>query len=138
MIEVEPEVNYDFTGRRILLAEDNVINAEIARNILEMKECEIDIAENGAEAVEMFAASDPGYYDAILMDIRMPIMDGLEAKKAIRAMRKEESKSIPIIAMTADAFQEDVNMSLESGMNAHLSKPIEPTVLYKTLRKYFS
>lgn len=128
---------YDFTGKRVLLVEDNDINAEIAQSILEMKHCEVELANNGAEAVESFASAPLGYYDAILMDVRMPIMDGLEATRTIRAMRKASSKTIPIIAMTANAFQEDVNLSLESGMNAHLAKPIEPSTLYASLNKFF-
>ena len=124
-------------GRRILLAEDNVLNSEIARSLLEMKHCEVEIVVNGAEAVESFAAAKPGYYDAILMDVRMPLMDGIEATRAIRAMRRADGKTIPIIAMTANAFQEDVKQTLESGMNVHLAKPIEPKLLYDTLDKYF-
>jgi len=135
----EPAIvtDYDFSGRRILLAEDNVLNSEIARSLLEMKHCEVEIVVNGAEAVESFAAAKPGYYDAILMDVRMPLMDGIEATRAIRAMRRADGKTIPIIAMTANAFQEDVKQTLESGMNVHLAKPIEPKLLYDTLDKYF-
>ena len=128
---------YDFSGRRVLLAEDNGINAEIARNILQVKHCQVETAANGVEAVESFAAAPAGYFDAILMDIRMPVMDGLEATKTIRAMRKTDSRTIPIIAMTANAFQEDVNQSLASGMDVHLSKPIEPPLLYGTLARLF-
>ncbi len=133
----EPEPDYDFRGRRVLLAEDNSLNAEIARNLLEMKGCEVETAANGAEAVESFAAAPAGRFDAILMDVRMPVMDGLDAAKAIRAMRKADARTVPIFAMTANAFQEDVNMSLEAGMNAHLAKPIEPTTLYETLKRHF-
>ncbi|MEA5050009.1 MAG: response regulator [Oscillospiraceae bacterium] len=129
---------FDFGGRRILLAEDNEINAEIARSILQMKGCAVDIVENGAAAIEAFTTTPVGYYDAILMDVRMPIMDGLEAAKAIRAMKKADSQHIPIIAMTANAFQEDVNMSLDSGMNAHLAKPIDPAMLYETLERFLA
>jgi len=136
--ETEPEESrdFDFSGKRVLLAEDNEINAEIAKHILESKNCTVELAQNGAEAVESFAQAQCGYYNAILMDVRMPVMDGLEATKAIRAMRKADSKSIPIIAMTANAFQEDVNLSLESGMNLHLAKPIEPMTLYKALERF--
>jgi CheY-like chemotaxis protein len=130
-----PEI--DFAGKRVLLAEDNEINAEIAKNLLEIKKCAVDIADNGAVAIETFTTTPVGYYDAILMDIRMPIMDGLEATKVIRAMKKADSATVPIIAMTANAFQEDVKMSLDSGMNAHLAKPIDPVMLYDTLAKYF-
>ncbi|MCH4157524.1 MAG: response regulator [Acidaminococcaceae bacterium] len=129
---------FDFVGKRILLVEDNMINAEIAQSILVMKNCTVETAANGAEAVEAFAAAPLGYFDAILMDVRMPVMDGLEATRAIRAMRKASSKRIPIIAMTANAFEEDVNMSLAAGMNAHLSKPIEPDKLYQVLEDLMS
>ena len=135
--EQPPKPVFDFTGKHVLLAEDNEINAEIARNILEMKGCTVDHACNGAEAVESFAAASPGHYDAILMDVRMPVMDGLDAARTVRAMRKADSKTIPIIAMTANAFAEDVTQSLEAGMNAHLAKPIEPQMLYETLERYF-
>ena len=100
-----------------------------------MKEAEIDHAENGRIVLEMFADSSPGYYDAILMDVRMPEMDGLEASSRIRALDREDAKRIPIIAMTANAFDEDVQRSLQAGMNAHLSKPVEPEQLYKTLEE---
>ena len=133
----EPEPDFHFAGRRVLLAEDNEINAEIARNLLEMKGCAVETAANGAEAVESFAAAPAGSFDAILMDVRMPVMDGLDAARAIRAMRKADAKTVPILAMTANAFQEDVNASLEAGMNAHLTKPIEPPTLYATLQRCF-
>ena len=125
----------DLKGRRILLAEDIFINAEIMKELIRMKEAEIDHAENGRIALEMFADSSPGYYDAILMDVRMPEMDGLEASSRIRALDREDAKKIPIIAMTANAFDEDVQRSLQAGMNAHLSKPVEPEQLYQTLEE---
>ena len=120
-------------GRRILLAEDIEINAEIMMDVLSMEEIEADHAENGRVAVEMFSASTPGSYSAILMDIRMPEMDGLEAAAAIRALDRPDAKKIPIIALTANAFDEDVQRSLQAGMNAHPSKPVEPDHLYRTL-----
>jgi CheY-like chemotaxis protein len=122
-------------GKRILMAEDIMINAEIMKEILSVYEAEIDHAENGRIALEMFRNSPPGYYDAILMDVRMPEMDGLEATSAIRALDKPDAKTIPIIAMTANAFDEDVQRSLQVGMNAHLSKPVEPDHLYQTLEE---
>ena len=125
----------DLTNRRILLAEDMMINAEIMKQILLMKEARIDHAVNGKAALDMFSASEDGYYDAILMDIRMPEMDGLEATIAIRSLPRHDAKVIPIIAMTANAFDEDVQLSLQAGMNAHLSKPVEPEHLYKTLEE---
>lgn len=130
------EPQYDFVGKTVLLAEDNTINAEIARNLLEMKSCAVELVSNGAEAVEAFAAAAVGHFDAILMDVRMPVMDGLEATRAIRAMRKADAKKVPILAMTANAFQEDVNQSMDAGMNAHLAKPIEPKLLYETLKRH--
>ena len=125
----------DLKGRRVLLAEDNAINAEIIMMVLDMREMEADLAENGQKAVDLFAQSKPGYYSAILMDMRMPVMDGLEATRTIRAMDREDARTIPIIALTANAFDEDVQRSMQAGLNAHLSKPVEPEVLYKTMEK---
>ena len=125
--------NVDLTGKRILLAEDMAVNAEIMMMVLAMREIEAEHAENGKIAVEMFSSHEAGYYDAILMDMRMPEMDGLEATKAIRAMDHSDSKSIPIIALTANAFDEDVQQSMQAGLNAHLSKPVEPEILFETL-----
>ena len=88
---------------------------------------------NGKIAVELFESHEPGYYDAILMDMRMPEMDGLEATRAIRAMERADAKTVPIIALTANAFDEDVQRSMQAGLNAHLSKPVEPEMLYTTL-----
>ena len=123
----------DLKGRRILLAEDVAVNAEIIMMVLTMREIEADVAENGRIAVETFSAHEPGYYDAILMDMRMPEMDGLEATKVIRAMDRPDAKTVPIIALTANAFDEDVQRSMQAGLNAHLSKPIEPEQLFATL-----
>ena len=123
----------DLKGRRILLAEDVEINAEIMVMVLETREMEVDLAKNGKIAVEMFESHPEGYYDAILMDMRMPEMDGLTATRAIRAMDRADSKVIPIIALTANAFDEDVQRSMQAGLNAHLSKPVEPDSLYETL-----
>ena len=123
----------DLKGRRVLLAEDVAVNAEIMIMVLSMREMEVEHAENGRIAVEKFAASEPGYYDAILMDMRMPEMDGLEATNAIRDMDRLDAKTIPIIALTANAFDEDVQRSMQAGLNAHLSKPVEPEALFETL-----
>ena len=125
----------DLSGKRILLAEDVSVNAEIMAMVLEMKNIISDTAENGKVAVEKFESNPVGYYDAILMDMRMPEMDGIEATKAIRSLDREDAKTIPIIALTANAFDEDVQRSLQAGMNAHLSKPVEPDVLFKTLEE---
>ena len=123
----------ELKGRRVLVAEDMMVNAQIVLMLLEMKEIKGEHAENGRIVVEMFAKSEPRYYDAILMDVRMPEMDGLEAASAIRALNHPDAKAIPIIAMTANAFDEDVQRSLAAGMNAHLSKPVEPEHMYETL-----
>ena len=123
----------ELAGRRILLAEDMEINAEILMDLLEMEEITSEHAENGRIAVDMFAQHEPGYYDAILMDVRMPEMDGLEAAAAIRALDRADAKRIPIIALTANAFDEDVQQSMQAGMNAHLNKPVEPEHLMRTL-----
>ena len=123
----------DLTGKHILLAEDMPINAEIMMELLDMRDMLVDHAENGQIVVDMFSRSAEYYYDAILMDVRMPVMTGLEATVAIRALDRPDAKTIPIIAMTANAFDEDVQRSLQAGMNAHLSKPVEPDHLFETL-----
>ena len=123
----------DLTGRRVLLAEDVLVNAEIMMMVLSMREIEVDHAENGRIAVEKFEEHEEGYYDAVLMDMRMPKMDGLEATRRIRAMNRADAKRIPIIALTANAFDEDVQHSMQAGLNAHLSKPVEPEILFETL-----
>ena len=125
----------DLKGRHILLAEDILINAEIVKELIHSRGAELDHAENGRLVTEMFSRSEPGYYDAILMDVRMPEMDGLEATSLIRAMDRPDARTIPIIAMTANAFDEDVKSSLQAGMNAHLSKPVDPDHLYQTLEE---
>ncbi|MBQ6471364.1 MAG: response regulator [Victivallales bacterium] len=125
----------DLKGKRILLAEDILVNAEIVKELLHSRGAELEHAENGRLAVEMFARSTPGHYDAILMDVRMPEMDGLEAASAIRGMDRPDARTVPIIAMTANAFDEDVQSSLQAGMDAHLSKPIEPEHLFQTLEE---
>ena len=123
----------ELKNRNILLAEDVEINAEIMTMILAMREINVDTARNGREAVEKFAASDTGHYDAVLMDIRMPEMDGLEATSLIRSLDRTDALTVPIIALTANAFDEDVQRSLQAGMNAHLSKPIDNDALFSTL-----
>ena len=123
----------ELNGRRILVAEDVDINAQILMNILEMRDIKSEHAINGKVAVDMFRQNPEGYYDAILMDMRMPEMDGLQATEHIREMDRPDAKTIPIIALTANAFDEDVQRSLQAGLNAHLSKPVEPDVLFETL-----
>jgi len=123
----------ELSGRCILLAEDMEVNAQIMIEILKMRKVTTEHAENGKIAVEMFEKSPVGYYDAILMDMRMPEMDGLEATAAIRKLDRPDAKKIPIIALTANAFDEDVQRSLQAGLNAHLSKPVKPDILFETL-----
>ncbi len=120
-------------GRHVLLAEDVAVNAEIMVMVLGMRGIEAEVAYNGRVAVEKFLDHPEGYFDAILMDMRMPVMDGLEASRAIRASGRADAAEIPIIALTANAFDEDVQRSLQAGLNAHLSKPVEPDALFDTL-----
>ena len=128
-----------FSGQRILLVEDNELNREIAESLLVMQGLQVEEAENGAIAVERFCHSDAGYYSAILMDIRMPVMDGLEATRRIRSQEShKDAKTIPIIAMTANAFHQERNEALLAGINEYLTKPIEPDSLYSVLRKQLS
>ncbi|MCR5627013.1 MAG: response regulator [Lachnospiraceae bacterium] len=126
----------DISGLNILLAEDNEINAEIATMILEENGVKVDWVEDGKLAVEKFEASEEGYYDAILMDLRMPHMNGFEATGVIRTMKRSDAAVIPIIAMTADAFADDAKKCIEAGMNTHLAKPINIDLLKQTLAQY--
>lgn len=127
------EAKADLKGKRILLAEDMEVNAEIMVMVLNMREMQVECATNGREALEMFSKSGENYYDAILMDMNMPEMDGLEATMKIRSLERNDAKTVPIIALTAKAFDEDVQRSLQAGLNAHLSKPVEPDALFATL-----
>jgi len=130
------ETQADFTGARILIAEDNEINMEIASVLLESRGIVVDKAEDGQTAVDKFRASKAGEYQCILMDIMMPNLNGHEATKAIRALDRPDAKTVPIIAMTANAFSEDVKVALDSGMNAHVAKPIDVDVLMRTLAAF--
>lgn len=134
--DTTPERTVSLEGRRVLLAEDMTVNAEIILMVLGMRQINADIAENGRVALEMFEASPEGYYDAILMDMRMPEMDGLEATRAIRNLERPDAATIPIIALTANALDEDVQRSMQAGLNEHLSKPVEPDVLFETLERF--
>ncbi|MDE6710164.1 MAG: response regulator, partial [Oscillospiraceae bacterium] len=125
----------DFSTKTILVVEDDDLNREIACTLLEDKGIKTETAVNGQMAAEMFESSEAGHYDAILMDIRMPVMDGIEATTKIRAMDKADASTVPIIAMTANAFDEDMKMSMECGMNSHLTKPIDIKKVVETLRK---
>lgn len=133
---IKAEIKYDFKGKRALLVEDHMLNIEIAKKLLSVKNMEVEVAENGLRAIEMFTTNLDDYYDVVLMDIRMPIMDGLTATKSIRHLRKKNAKTIPIIAMSANAFDEDIEKSKQAGMNAHLAKPIEPELLYSTIQEF--
>lgn len=123
-------------GMKVLLCEDNLLNCDIAEHILKKAEADVIIAHNGEEAVQIFESSDIGSIDIILMDVMMPVMDGLEATMKIRSLSRPDAQSIPIIAMTANAFDEDVEKTLSAGMNEHLSKPINGKLLVSTLLKY--
>lgn len=130
----QDENSFDFNGKRALIVEDSNLNIEIARNILLHKNFDVEVAVNGEEGVLAYREHEKDYYDVILMDIRMPVMDGLEATKEIRRLEsKTKGRKIPIIAMTANAFEEDVKKSMEAGMNAHLSKPIDIKKMYALL-----
>jgi PAS domain S-box-containing protein len=124
-------------GRHVLLCEDHPLNQEIIRTLLEQDGIIVEIAGNGKQGLERFAASPIRYYDAVLMDIRMPVMDGYEATREIRSLPRADSAAVPIIAMTADAFDDDVKRCLDSGMSGHLSKPIDPQLLHSRLKEIF-
>lgn len=129
-------VDYDFKGKRILLVEDNVLNREIAEELIGVTGASVESAEDGVQAVEMFKESAEGYYDLILMDVQMPHMDGYEATRCIRALGRSDAQKVPIFAMTANAFAEDVQKSREAGMNAHISKPLDIRAVYKQMNRY--
>ena len=125
-----------FQGKRILLAEDNALNAEIATEILEMTGMTVEHAADGVEAVDKLVACADGYYDMILMDIQMPKMNGYDAARAIRAMDRHYCKQVPIVAMTANAFAEDVYAAKTAGMNEHIAKPLDLSTLARILKKW--
>lgn len=120
-------------GMRVLLCEDHPLNQEIAKSLLNEKGVDVEIAEDGQAGLDMFKRSEPGHYDAILMDVRMPVMDGCQAARAIRAEIREDSATVPVIAMTADAFAEDVAKCFDAGMDMHIAKPVDPKSLYRIL-----
>ena len=134
--QTEQEERIDLTGVRVLLVEDNDLNMECARFTLEQVGMEVTCAWNGQEAVDAFARSPQGTFDVILMDVMMPVLDGLEATRAIRAMDRPDAATVPIFAMTANAFPEDMALSRQAGMNEHLSKPLRENELLKTIRRY--
>lgn len=126
----------DFVGRHVLLCEDHPLNQEIVKALLEEKGAVIDIADNGQVGVNLFRNSIVGFYSAILMDIRMPVMDGYEATAEIRSLSRADAKTVPIIAMTADAFEEDVKRCMAAGMNGHLAKPVDPDHMFTLLMSF--
>ena len=121
---------------RILLVEDNQLNREIAAELLKMHGFFVDEVENGRLAVEKFGASAPGEYDCILMDIQMPVMDGYQAAEAIRALERKDAQTVPILALTANAFASDIGKAHSAGMNGHIAKPIEVDQLMETLQRW--
>ena len=129
-------IDYDFKGKRILLVEDNELNREIAEELIGATGASVESAEDGVQAVEKFKESAEGYYDLILMDVQMPHMDGYEATRCIRALGRSDAQKVPIFAMTANAFAEDVQKSREAGMNAHISKPLDIRAVYKQMNRY--
>lgn len=137
-IEINRKKTYHLQGKHVLLAEDHYLNVEVARRILEKEGVSVEVANNGIEAMETFAEAEQGTFDAILMDVQMPEMDGLTAASNIRKMKKPGSKTIPIIAMTANAFDEDVKKSKDSGMDAHIAKPFDAHTIYETLDRFIN
>lgn len=135
-ISEQPDVLEKLEGKRILLAEDNDLNAEIAIELLAEEKIVVDRAKDGAECLDKLEKAVPGYYDMILMDIQMPVMDGYDAAARIRRMKDEKKASIPIIAMIANAFAEDRQKAISMGMNDHVAKPIDMNVLLPVIAKY--
>jgi CheY-like chemotaxis protein/two-component sensor histidine kinase len=135
LIAAEEITQINLQGRKVLLCEDNALNREIAVALLENKGVDVVCAENGQVGVSTFAESARDEYDAVLMDVRMPVMDGIEASKAIRCLERPDAKTVPIIAMTADAFEDDIKKCMDAGMDGHLAKPIDPDNLYLTLTR---
>ena len=131
--EQESGAETDFSGKRLLLVDDMEINREIARAVLEMNGFEVEEADDGTKAVELVERSRPGYYAAVLMDIQMPVMNGYEAARKIRALQQPQLAEIPIVAMTANAFEEDRKAAFAAGVNGHVAKPINVDALMETL-----
>lgn len=131
--EEKEDFDADISDIRVLLVEDNELNVEIAEFMLTENGAKVETVNNGLEAVQHFEASEPGTYDVILMDVMMPVMDGLTAARTIRALDRQDAKTIPIIAMTANAFREDAERCMEAGMNAHLAKPLDDEKIKQTI-----
>ena len=125
-----------YSGKNILLVEDNERNAEVASELIGITGVNVELAENGKVAVERYMAHEPGYYELIFMDIQLPVMNGYEAARYIRMLDREDAKNIPIIAMTANAFTEDVEAAYSAGMNEHIAKPLEFERLTEVLKKW--
>ena len=136
-IETPEDTELHLEGMRVMLVEDNEINMEIAQFMLEDVGITVTCVENGQLALEMFQSHEAGSFDVILMDIMMPVMNGLEAARAIRALDRPDAQTIPIVAMTANAYDEDVRNAREAGMNGHLAKPIDTALLYRTLSELY-
>ncbi|MCI2061702.1 MAG: transporter substrate-binding domain-containing protein [Eubacteriaceae bacterium] len=136
--QIKPSGEVNIRGKKILLCEDNILNREIAAALLEEEGADIVEAADGAEGLKIFSASAESEYDAILMDLRMPVMNGYEATEAIRALARKDAGSVPIIAMTADAFEDDKNKCLAAGMNAHIAKPLDPDTMMRTIAETIS
>ena len=139
-LQAEPEKEVqvpedDLQGLHFLAAEDNDINAEILLEVLELEGASCKVVENGKLALECFAASEVGAFDAILMDVQMPVMNGYEATRAIRALDRDDARTIPILAMTANAFAEDEKAALDAGMDVHVAKPIDIAMLKRTIKE---
>ena len=135
-VSVPNRREYDFSGRRVLLVEDNEFNREVAKEFLEMTGAAVECAGDGREALEKFTSSEPGHYALILMDVQMPVMSGYEATRAIRASDHAEAETIHILAMTANAFSEDIAAAAAAGMNGHLAKPIDVAALYRLIASH--
>jgi CheY-like chemotaxis protein len=130
-----PREHSRLAGTRILICEDHPLNQEIVRILLSKQKIDVDIAENGKLGVEMFEKSREGYYQAILMDIRMPVMDGYIATRSIRNLNRRDATRIPILAMSADVFTDDIKKCLSNGMNGHIAKPIDPETMYNVIEE---
>ncbi len=130
------DMSFDFSGIKILLCEDHALNIEVAKRLLQLKRADVEVAENGKIAVEKVLSKGENYFDLILMDIRMPVMDGLEATEKIRGLPLEYTKKVPVVAMSANAFDIDIEESRNKGMNDHLAKPFEPETLFKTIARF--
>lgn len=133
----EKESTGSIEGMKLLMAEDNELNAEIATTLLADRGALVTNVSDGKQALDEFTKNPPGTYDAILMDIMMPVMDGIAATKAIRSLTRPDAKTIPILAMTANAFEEDAKQCFAAGMNAHIAKPIDMELLEKTLQRVY-